>query len=327
MKRTRLAALTVAVVLFAPAGRSADFRMLSSWDKNNPAVPAIAESFIKNVGAASNGSMRIILNGPETVPPFEQLQPVVAGAFQFLYTHGAYHFGTTPMLTVLEAIGGDIASRRASGILGEIDKHYQKLGLKIIAFPTTPDGAYHFILRQPVSSPGDLAGRKIRSTPTYLGVFRMLGASMVGLPPAQIYTSLEKGVIEGTTWPVLGALGYRWYEVTKYLLRPAFGFSTQPILMNFDAWNRLTDAERKLLLEEGRKVEDAWYKEAGRLADEEEKALLAKGMQLTYMGSAQQAKLKGAWAEGLWQGALAGEKHRKDVEALRQFARQKGLAQ
>ncbi len=326
MKRIRLATLIAILVLPAAAARSAEYHMLSSWDRNNPAVAGIAEAFIKNVETASKGSIKIVLRGPETVPAFEQLQPVAAGAFQFLYTHGAYHFGTTPVLTVLEAIGGNVATRRASGILGEVDKHYQKLGLKIIAFPTTPDGAYHIILKQPVSASGDLAGRKIRTTPTYLGVFRMLGATVVGLPPGQIYTSLEKGVIEGTTWPVLGALGYRWYEVAKYLMRPAFGFSVQPILMNLNAWNRLSDAERKILLDEGRKVEDSWYPEAGRLAMEEEKALLAKGMELTQIGPAQRAKLKQAWAEGLWEGALAGEKNRKDVEAFRQFARAKGLA-
>ncbi len=299
--------------------------MLSSWDKNNPAVGVIAESFIKNVDAASKGSIKIVLSGPETVPPFEQFQPVAAGAFHFLYTHGAYHFGTSPILAAVEAIGGDLASRRASGILDQIDKHYQKLGVKLIAFPMTPDGAYHIITRQPVSAAGDLQGRKLRGTPSYTGVFKMVGAtSPVVLPPGEIYTSLEKGVIDGAAWPVLGALDYRWYEVAKHLVRPAFGFSLQPILMNLNAWNRLSDAERKILLDEGRKVEDSWYREAGRLAEAEEKALLAKGMTITQLGTAQRTKLKQAWSEGLWD--IAGQKSKKEVEELRQFARQKGLA-
>jgi len=325
MKLFRAVALSTALALPAGGIHAAEYRMLSSWDRSNPAVGAIADTFVKNVDAASKGGIKITVSGPETVPAFEQLQPLASGAFHFLYTHGAYHFGTTPMLAVVESLGGDVASRRASGVFDEIDKHYQKLGVKIIAFPMTPDGAYHIILRQPIGPSGDLAGRKVRGTPSYHGVFRLLNASPVGLPPAEIYTSLDKGVVEGTSWPVLGALGYRWYEVAKYMMRPAFGFSVQPILINLNLWNRLGEAERRLLLDEGRKVEESWFKEAGRLAEEEEKALLGKGMSITQMGAAQRAKLRQAWGDGLWDASLANEKNRKDVEQLRQFARQKKL--
>jgi TRAP-type C4-dicarboxylate transport system substrate-binding protein len=323
--QTCLFALAAACLLPATAVHAAEYRMLSSWDRSNPAVAAIADTFVKNVETASKGNIKIHVSGPETVPAFEQLQPVAAGAFHFLYTHGAYHFGTTPMLAVSESLGGDVASRRASGVFDEIDKHYQKLGVKIIAFPMTPDGAYHLVLRQPIGSSGDLSGRKVRGTPSYYGVFRLLNASPVGMPPSEIYTSLDKGVVDGTSWPVLGALGYRWYEVAKYMMRPAFGFSVQPILINLRLWNSLGETDRKILLDEGRKVEDSWFKEAGRLAEEEEKELLAKGMSLTQMGAPQRAKLRQAWGDGLWETSLANEKNRKDVEQLRQFARQKKL--
>jgi TRAP-type transport system periplasmic protein len=328
MKGIRLVASCIAVALSAAlpvASHAADFRMLSSWDKSFPAVGAIVDTFVKNVDVASKGSIRITVSGPETVPAFEQLQPVAAGAFHFAYTAGAYHFGTTPMLAVVESFGGDIASRRASGVFEEIDRHYQKQGVKIIAWPMTPDGSYHLILRQPIGPSGDLAGRKIRGTPSYLGVFRLLNASPVSMPPGEVYTSLDKGVIEGTTWPVIGALGYRWYEVAKFMMRPSFGFTLTPILANLNTWNRLSEAERKILLDEGRKVEDTWYKEAGRLADEEEKALIARGMSLTQMGPAQRAKLKDAWGDGLWETSLKNERHRADLEQLRQFAKQKRL--
>ena len=323
---TRMAfGLCAALPALPTVSEAADFRMLSSWDKSFPAVGVIVDTFAKNVEAASKGAIKISVSGPETVPAFEQLQPVISGAFQLVFTAGAYHFGTTPMLTVFESVGGNVESRRASGLFEEIDRHYQKLGVKILAWPMTPDGSYHVILRQPIGPSGDLAGRKIRGTPSYAGVFRMLNASVVGMPPGEVYTSLDKGVIDGTTWPVIGALGYRWYEVAKYLMRPAFGFTLTPILVNLNAWNRLTDAERKVFSDEARKVEDLWYKEAGRLAEEEEKTLLAKGASLTQMGPAQRAKLKDAWNDGLWEVSLKSEKHRKDLEQLRQLARQKRL--
>jgi TRAP-type C4-dicarboxylate transport system substrate-binding protein len=287
MRRIAIAAAFAALV-GAPAFQAgaADYRFLASSDKNYPGVTAIAEPFAKSVEAASGGRMKLVLSGPETVPPFEQLQPAGAGAFQFLFTHGAYHFGTTPFLVALEALGGDLESRRAAGVWAVVDAHYQNHGLKLIALTMTPDGGYNIFTRQAVAPAGDLQGRKLRGTPTYHAVFPMLGASPVVLPPAEIYTALDKGVIDGAARPVVGVFGNRWYEVSKYLVRLAFGYVAQPIFMNLAAWNGLPEADRKLLLDEGRKIEDRWYKDAARLADEEEKALLAKGMAITQMGEA-----------------------------------------
>jgi TRAP-type C4-dicarboxylate transport system substrate-binding protein len=151
----------------------------------------------------------------------------------------------------------------------------------------------------------------------------MLGASAVVLPGGEVYGALEKGVVDGAAWPASGVLSMRWYEVGKYMLRPGFGVNHYLFLMNLAAWNKLTDAERKILSDEGRKIEEVWYKEYDRMVAEEEKALLAKGMQITEMGPAQKAKLQQAWAEGLW--GLAEKKSGKDAQDLRALAKSKGL--
>lgn len=323
--RKGIAVLAVTLLAVSAAGGAlaADFRWLSSWDDNYPAIPNLALPFIKGIETASKGSIKITRSGPEAVPAFEQLQPAGSGAFQFLFTHGAYHYGTTPVLAAIEAIGGTSESRIASGIFDIVDRHYQKLGLKLIAIPMGPDGGYGIILRQAPTPAGDLQGRKIRGTATYNAVFRMLGASPVLLPPGEIYTSLDKGVVDGAAWPVLGPLNYRWYEVAKYMLRPGFGFTTQPIFMNLASWNRLSDAEKKIISDEGRKAEASWPKQSAAMMIEEEKALLGKGMQIVQMGDAQKAKLKDVWAEGLWE--MTAQKAPKEIAELRAFAKSKGL--
>ena len=313
---------TMAGSLTAPISHATDYRWLSGWDNNYPAMPYTLEPFIKGVESGTNGSIRIIRSGPETVAAFEQLQPVASGAFQFLFTSGAYHFGTTPMLTAIEAIGGTAEQRLASGIFELVDRHYQKIGLKLIAVPMSADGGYGIILKQPPTPAGDLQGRKIRATPSYTGVLKMLGAAQVQLPPGEIYSALDKGVVDGAAWPLLGPLAYRWYEVAKYVLRPGMGFVTQPILMNLAAWNRLTATEKKVLADEAHKIEISWPRESARLVQEEEAALVAKGMTIVQMGESQRAKMKAAWSEGLWEMAIAKS---KDIEEVRNFARAKGL--
>lgn len=254
-----------------------EFRALSSWDQSYPVRPKLLEVFFKNVEAASKGDMKFVISGPETVPPFEQLQPVSSGVFQVLFTHGAYHIGQTPYLTSAEALGGDLKKWREAGVREMIDKHYQKFGLKLVALGQTPErSALQIILRQPIGPSGDLHGRKLRGTQTFTGVFTYLGASPVVLPASEIYSALEKGVVDGAGWPVLGVLDYRWYEVAKYIIRPTFGMLTYPIFFNLNAWNRLTEQQKKILLDEGRKVEDAFFVEWTKLADEETAELVKR---------------------------------------------------
>lgn len=75
------------------------------------------------------------------------------------------------------------------------------------------------------------------------------------LPPAEIYSALEKGVVDGAAWPVIGALDYGWYEVAGYFLRPTFGTATYMILMNLGTWTGLDEAEQTMLLEQGAALE------------------------------------------------------------------------
>ena len=316
------AALSLAVLPAASYG--ADFRALSSWDKSYPVVPRFFEYYLKNVETASKGDMKFIFSGPETVPPFQQLQPVSSGVFQMLFTHGAYHVGETPYLVSVEALGGDLKKWRDAGVRDMVDKHYQKRNLKLVALGQTPEqSALQMILRQPIGPSGDLKGRKIRGTVTYSGVFNLLGASPVVLAPADIYSALEKGVVDGAGWPVIGVLDYRWYEVAKYIVRPTFGMLTYPVFMNLQAWEKLNPQQKKTLADEARKAEDHFYLEWTRLANEEAAKLKERGAQVTEVGGAVKGKLNKALVDTLFEVGM--KTSPKDVGELRDFAKAKGL--
>src|SRR2546430_9961616 len=105
----------------APAAAT-ELRMLTSWDKSNPAVPLLAEGFARNVEKASQGRITFVLNGPETVPPFEQLQPVASGAFHMLYTVGISHYAQTALPNGFVAVAGTMAERHASALTHAVHK-------------------------------------------------------------------------------------------------------------------------------------------------------------------------------------------------------------
>src|SRR4029079_15027079 len=110
MKTVRSIALAIAFLVPGVGAQAEQFRMLSSWDKNYANNPVVLNPFMQGVEAASNGRMKFTVSGPETVPPFEQLEPLASGAFDFLFTAGSYHFGTSTLLSVMGALGGDLGT-------------------------------------------------------------------------------------------------------------------------------------------------------------------------------------------------------------------------
>jgi TRAP-type mannitol/chloroaromatic compound transport system substrate-binding protein len=117
------AALAIATISTSVASAT-ELRVLASWDDSHPARRVLLRTYLKNVEAASKGDLTFNLSGPETVSPFEQLQPAGSGVFQLLFTHSAYHVGTTPYLLPIDALHGDSKAVLNSGIYDLIENHY-----------------------------------------------------------------------------------------------------------------------------------------------------------------------------------------------------------
>ena len=320
---TLVAAVTVMTLSAIGLARAADYKMLSSWLTNNKGTWITEQLFMNEVERISQGKVKIVRTGPEVVPPFEQLQPVAAGAFDILFTNGAYHAGSTAIGMGLDAIAPDPVKRRDAGIMEMTDKMYQKVGLRVIGMVPQGTYGYHIILRQPLSDKGDFTGKKIRGTQVYHPLIQKLGGSPVVLPAPEVYPSLEKGVIDGAAYPVVGALDLRWYEVAKYYLRPAFGVSTSLLLMNANKWRSAPDSDKAVLLEAAKNVENEIFKTFDKLAVEEADGLRKNGMQEIRLAPDREKEIGKYWEEGVW--ALVRAKNGADADALRKLAADKGL--
>jgi hypothetical protein len=78
MMSQRLIAIATAMLLAGTSAHAADYRLTIAFDRTNPATPLIGVAFAKHLETASKGRMKVQVTGPETVPSFEQLQPVAA---------------------------------------------------------------------------------------------------------------------------------------------------------------------------------------------------------------------------------------------------------
>ncbi len=112
--------------------------------------------------------------------------------------------------------------------------------------------------RDTLRTVADFEGKKIRQHSTVLGdLLAGLGAEGQFVAFADVYTSLERGVMDaGVT---AGEAGYsqRWYEVTDYLTGPIVGsVAVAYLVMSGDRWDTLPPDIQQIMLEVGKEYDD-----------------------------------------------------------------------
>jgi TRAP-type C4-dicarboxylate transport system substrate-binding protein len=94
-----------------------------------------------------------------------------------------------------------------------------------------------------------LKGKKIRvPSSQHAEVVKWLGGSPVTISWGEVYSALQRGVIDGAIGSLAAQKNSKWYEVCKYTTRMAEAFGMDRICVNKDAFNKLSkDAQEGLL--------------------------------------------------------------------------------
>ncbi len=325
MKRCRKKGFVVGLLMvlaFATSVHATELKFLSAFSPNFIFNTGCTDNMIKNLQELSGGKFKIRQFGPDVIPTFEQFQPVQSGIFDLSFTHATYHAGTIGVGVGMDATIADPVQRRESGLFDFLDKEYNKLGIKLVALP--PVAPYHFITRNPLNGASpSLQGLKMRSNPSLQNTILALGGSPVTMAGGEVYTSLQKGVIDGAAWTLVGVKDFKWQEVADYMVRPTFGSISMMITMNLAKYNSLTPEERKWIDEAGRKTEldsDAFFK---KLIDEEIAYLKDQGMKVTTMNPEDAEKVEKFWNDGLWK--MAQQTSGDAGKTFQQLALEKGM--
>ena len=143
-----------------------------------------------------------------------------------------------------------------------------------------------------------------RRVSCFVDFFQALGATVVQTPPGEVYTSLERGVVDGYGWPITGIFDLGWHEKTKYRVDPGFYTAEVSVLVNKTAWDKLNDAQRAVL----RKAADlgeseAWAEFAAENAKDTKRQADAGIQTIKFDGADAQAYRAKAYQAG-WEGII-----------------------
>lgn len=133
---------------------------------------------------------------------------------------------------------------------GYLDKEYDNV--KFLFYYGI--GPYQLWSNVKVTKVGELAGKKLRCpSPTYVAVSKALGAVPVSVPAGEIFTAMQKGIIDGTWACADMAVAFKIGEIAKYVIMTNLGTTTQTFAMNKADFNALPEAGKKY-------IEDNWEK-------------------------------------------------------------------
>ena len=106
--------------------------------------------------------------------------------------------------------------------------------------------------RKEVHYPSDFKGMKVGGGGPQMEIVTANGGASVMEAPPQIYTNIDKGVTEASFLTFAHVDNYKLQEICNYYYEGDFGNGSLPILMNLQAWNAMSPADQKIMMDSWR---------------------------------------------------------------------------
>lgn len=244
LKKTALAAVTIPAIVSScsneSSGNASDdgssnsgkkyrWKMVTTWPPNFPIVGEGAEMFAEWVKDMSNGRLNIkVYGGGELVPALEAFDAVSSGTVEMSSGAAYYWAGKVPAAQFFASIpfGMNVQQMNTWLISGGGLELWREIyaDFNVIPFLGGNTGVQMGgWFNREINSIEDLKGLKMRIPGLGGKVLEKAGGAAVLSPGSELYTNLERGVIDATEW-IGPAHDYRmgFPKIAKYYYTPGW---------------------------------------------------------------------------------------------------------
>jgi len=153
----------------------------------------------------------------------------------------------------------------------------QKANCKVLTW--VDYGDIEVISKKPIKKAEDINGMRLRAygegCAIWLGGVK---AAPVSMSSTEVYQALQRGTIDGALSGATSFYERKWYEVCKYMTKAPIAHTAHTLLINLDAWNKLSPDLQKVLMDAAKEAREfnkkAWVEEDSKARDE----LMKQGM-------------------------------------------------
>ena len=259
LARVSVLALLLAVPVWtltaaAPAdGKEVVIRAISAWPLSIDGNTWY-KNYIKEVNKRGKGVVQIrLLGGNEVASAFEQFQALRTGIADMTNSAPAYYVGETVEAAAVSLIApkslqGFLDGLRKSGALDIINKAYrEKSSMRFLGITVAGTG-FRFLMATPIKDLDGIKGKRIRASGAQdAAAIQYLGGSPQTLPANELYTALQRGVVDGAYRAPNDAWSFGEHKVYKAMIATPIQFAPGGVYMPTGKWDKLPDNVKKVL--------------------------------------------------------------------------------
>ncbi len=233
-----------------------------------------------DITEAAKGKLSIEVLPFNSIKMFQQPPAVRKGRVDMMCTPYAFFARAVPENEAVSTSSSNPKTVRANGGMAMLDELQQKyFGVKNLGW-TSSGGRFRIYMEKApkFNDKGmlDLTGIKLRDNPIYGAFFRAMKATTHPLPATQVYSALEKGVVDAAAWATIGLQGLKWDKFLRHAVEPEFYHTDIGWFINLKKWNSLDSGLRKLVQDMVIANETA-VREVLLAGSKKERAALVKG--------------------------------------------------
>lgn len=241
---------SVATVSFSAHAET--LRMSHFWPSASAVHQEIFEVWASSVEKASNGELEVQIFPSGTLSkPDHAYQGAVDGISDIAASLQGYTSGRFPLSEIVQLPGVSSSAPQGSCILQKlfddelIASEYEDVKV-LFLFTTGP--AYLHTRDTDIQSPEDLKGLRIRRPSDVAGeMLSSLGADPLGMPAPDIYTSLQRGVMDGLSFPWEAMRVFGINELVDYHLEVPYYSGAVMAVMNRDTYEDMPEEMRAVI--------------------------------------------------------------------------------
>jgi len=206
----------------------------------------------KKIEEESGGRLKIEIYPSATLSkPDATYDAVAKGTVDLGVQVQGYINGRFPLTQIAELPGLSNSASQMSCMLqtlydeGVITKEYDDTHL---LFMIGSEPATLHTIDKPIRTPADLKGLRIRR-PSAIGgeIIEAAGGAPVGLPATDLYTSLQRGVVDGMAFPWSPTGSFKLTDIVNTHTNMPFYSSALVVTMNKDKYDKLPADLKKVL--------------------------------------------------------------------------------
>ena len=219
--------------------------------------------FVPNVESRTEGQVTInVTSFPELGLAGTDTASLLAdGTLAMTEIYGGYVGGEFPALAV-QYIWGLWPDHQThydvlTNIAPDLNRVYtDELGAQVLMRNWIAGDDQFFFSNKKLESPEDFIDLKTRSHSAELSDWiNHMGAAAQFMAFAEVYTALERGILDAGVTGANPGLSQRWYEVTEFMNGRLYSFNSTTNVINGEVWADIPADLQQILLEEGAKQE------------------------------------------------------------------------